>query len=174
MRAMVVSFACHVLHLDWRLIHPHLARVFRDYDPGIHLNQLQMQAGVVGWNAIRVYNPAKQLTDWDPTCRFVRRWLPELRTQTTERILSGESMRGYLPPVMPFAPRAKQMTDILYTIRKTIEAKVATAAVYFKHGSRKPDQSSRPKRSKRPKPPASRTLFDDLTFDDLTDEPLPE
>jgi deoxyribodipyrimidine photo-lyase len=174
MRAMVVSFACHVLHLDWRLIHPHLARVFRDYDPGIHLNQLQMQAGVVGWNAIRVYNPAKQLTDWDPTCRFVRRWLPELRPRTEDTILSGELMPGYPPPVVPFAPRAKQMTDILYTIRQTTGAKAATAAVYFKHGSRKPDQSSRPKRRKRPTPSASRTLFDDLTFDDLTDEPLTE
>ena len=37
MRAMVTSVACHALHLDWRLIHPHLAGVFRDYDPGIHL-----------------------------------------------------------------------------------------------------------------------------------------
>ncbi|MEZ0372152.1 MAG: FAD-binding domain-containing protein, partial [Candidatus Sericytochromatia bacterium] len=26
LRAMLVSFACHVLHLDWRSIHPHLAR----------------------------------------------------------------------------------------------------------------------------------------------------
>jgi len=51
---MVVSFACHVLHLNRRLIHPHLAGMFRDYDPGIHLPQLQMQAGVVGWNAIRI------------------------------------------------------------------------------------------------------------------------
>ena len=36
MRAMVVNFACHVQFLDWRLIRPHLAQVFRDYDPGIH------------------------------------------------------------------------------------------------------------------------------------------
>ena len=162
MRAMVVSFACHVLHLDWRLIHPHLARVFRDYDPGIHLNQLQMQAGVVGWNAIRVYNPSKQLADWDPDCRFVRRWLPELRDQPAERILGGEPLPEYPRPVVPFAARAKQMTDYLYGIRKTTEAKASTTAVYLRHGSRRKEQSFRTKRPKRPAPPSGPTLFDHL------------
>ncbi len=160
MRAMVVSFACHVLHLDWRLIHPHLARVFRDYDPGIHLNQLQMQAGVVGWNAIRVYNPAKQLADWDADCRFVKRWLPELKSLPAEQIGGGEDLSGYPPPVVPFAERAKHMTDALYAVRKTAAAKAATPAVYAKHGSRKKDQSFRPRRPKRPAPPPAPTLFD--------------
>ncbi|NBR05373.1 MAG: hypothetical protein EBT92_06345 [Planctomycetes bacterium] len=162
MRAMVVSFACHVLHLDWRLIHPHLARVFRDYDPGIHLNQLQMQAGVVGWNAIRVYNPAKQLVDWDPNCKFVKRWLPELKKQTSEQILNAELIPGYPSRIVPFAERAKKMTDQLYAIRKSTEAKEATKAVYLTHGSRKKNNSSRPKRSRRPALPPTPTLFDDL------------
>jgi deoxyribodipyrimidine photo-lyase len=166
MRAMAVSFACHVLHLDWRLIHPHLARVFRDYDPGIHLNQLQMQAGVVGWNAIRVYNPHKQLADWDADGRFVKRWVPELRPLPVERIVSGDDVPGYPPPVVPFAGRAKHMTDALYAIRKTAEAKAATPAVYLKHGSRRKERSFRPKRPpkpKRPAPPPTPSLFDDLT-----------
>ncbi len=160
MRAMAVSFACHVLHLDWRLIHPHLARVFRDYDPGIHLNQLQMQAGVVGWNAIRVYNPAKQLADWDADCRFVKYWLPELKTLAAERIVSGDDRPGYPSPVVPFAERAKQMTDVLYAIRKSAAAKVATCAVYLKHGSRKKEQSFRPKKVKKPVKPSTPSLFD--------------
>jgi deoxyribodipyrimidine photo-lyase len=169
MRAMVVSFACHVLHLDWRLIHPHLARVFRDYDSGIHLNQLQMQAGVVGWNAIRVYNPTKQLADWDSHARFVKRWLPELNAVPAERILGGETLEGYPPPVVPFAERAKRMTDYLYTIRKSAVAKAATPAVYLKHGSRKNEQSIRPKRLKKTKSPPGRTLFDDLLNDPISD-----
>lgn len=165
MRAMVVSFACHVLHLDWRLIHPHLARVFRDYDPGIHLNQLQMQAGVVGWNAIRVYNPAKQLADWDSSCKFVKAWLPELKELTAEQILKGELLPKYPAQVVVFAERAKQMTDQLYAIRKSTEAKAATRAVFLTHGSRKKEQSFRPKRVKRPSPPPMRTLFDDINED---------
>ncbi|MCU0706027.1 MAG: deoxyribodipyrimidine photo-lyase [Fimbriiglobus sp.] len=159
MRAMAVSFACHVLHLDWRLIHPHMAGVFRDYDPGIHLSQLQMQAGVVGWNAIRVYNPAKQLADWDADCRFVKRWLPELNPLPAVRIVNGDNLPGYPPPVVPFAERAKQMTDALYAIRKSAVAKAATAAVYLKHGSRKKEPTVRPKRAKKPAKPTTPSLF---------------
>lgn len=160
MRAMVVSFACHVLHLDWRLVHPHLARVFRDYDPGIHLSQLQMQAGVVGWNAIRVYNPAKQLADWDADGQFVRRWVPELKTVPAERPISSETLPGYPPPVVPFAERAKRMTDLLYAIRKSAAAKAATSAVYLRHGSRKQERSYRPKKVKMSARPSTPSLFD--------------
>jgi deoxyribodipyrimidine photo-lyase len=169
MRAMVVSFACHVLHLDWRLVHPHLARVFRDYDPGIHLSQLQMQAGVVGWNAIRVYNPAKQLADWDEDCRFVRAWVPELKAVEPTRIVVGETLPGYPPPVVPFAERAKKMTELLYAIRKSAAAKAATPAVYQRHGSRKKEQSFRPKRKKKSQAPPAPSLFDAVAGGSDTD-----
>jgi deoxyribodipyrimidine photo-lyase len=167
MRAMVVSFACHALHLDWRLIHPHLARVFRDYDPGIHLSQLQMQAGVVGWNAIRVYNPTKQLTDWDSNCTFVRRWLPELKDEPAQSIIHSDRqpIAGYPAPIVDFAKRTQQMKDLLYQIRQSAAAKAATPAVYAKHGSRKPDSAFRSRKKGRSrvirKPnPAQGTLFD--------------
>lgn len=150
MRAMVVSFACHVLHIDWRVIHPHLARVFRDYDAGIHLSQLQMQAGVVGWNAIRVYNPDKQLADWDGQLRFVNRWVPELRGLSAERILHSdtESVPHYPHRVVEFAPRSAHMKDILYAIRKTEEARAATPAIHKKHGSRRTHPDIKPRTRK--------------------------
>ena len=90
MRAMAVSFACAGLHLDWRTIHNPLAKVFLDFEPGIHFSQLQMQAGVVGLNTIRGYSPAKQLLDQDPAGAFVKRWLPELRKFTPEQIAGHE------------------------------------------------------------------------------------
>ncbi len=135
--------------------------MFRDYDPGIHLNQLQMQAGVVGWNAIRVYNPAKQLADWDAGCRFVRRWVPELKTLPAERIVSGDDLPGFPPPVVPFTERVKQMTDALYAIRRSAAAKAATAAVYLRHGSRKQERTVRLRKVKKPAKPSTPSLFDD-------------
>ena len=79
MRAMLVSFATYNLWLDWKRIAPHLARVFLDYEPGIHYPQLQMQAGTTGINAMRVYNVTKQGKDQDPKGVFIRKYVPELR-----------------------------------------------------------------------------------------------
>ena len=48
MRAMLTSFFCHHLAQDWRDGVYHLAKLFLDYEPGIHYPQLQMQAGTTG------------------------------------------------------------------------------------------------------------------------------
>ncbi|CAD7949701.1 unnamed protein product [Amoebophrya sp. A120] len=76
MRAMLCSFATFHLWLHWRPVAIHLARLFTDYEPGIHYPQVQMQAGTTGINTIRCYNPIKQSEDQDPDGRFLKRWLP--------------------------------------------------------------------------------------------------
>ncbi len=138
MRSMLTSFACFYLHIDWRVVHYILAKVFTDFEPGIHLSQLQMQAGVVGINTVRVYNPTKQIIDQDKECAFIKKWVPELANTTAVEIIMHEeiSVLNYIKPIANKA-HLKQMKDALWAIRKTQESKELSRQVYLKHGSRK-------------------------------------
>ena len=75
---------------------------FTDYEPGIHICQLQMQSGVTGINTIRMYNPYKQSEDLDPEGVFIKRWLPELADVPTEYIHKPHEM----------APLMQMMTGV--------------------------------------------------------------
>lgn len=148
MRAMVVSFACHALHLDWRTIHPHLARIFLDYEPGIHLSQLQMQAGTVGLNTVRVYNPTKQILDHDPECRFISKWVPELSGLSATELARGEPVGDYPRPIVDWRERSTVMRTELYKRKRAAANREITTAVLKKHGSRKTGRKRRLSRSK--------------------------
>ncbi|MEM6688558.1 MAG: FAD-binding domain-containing protein [Planctomycetota bacterium] len=147
MRSMITSAACHTLRLPWNALHIPMARWWADYEPGIHLSQLQMQAGVVGINTLRTYNPAKQITDQDPECIFVKRWLPELKAATPKEIIDHQESpcSYYLPPIVNYKTEVAQMRSDYYRLRRQPETKELAATVYEKHGSRKRPPRRKPK-----------------------------
>ena len=151
MRAMLVSFACYDLWLDWRPLAPILARLFLDYEPGIHYPQLQMQAGTTGINANRIYNVTKQATDHAGTDYvFIRRWVPELSRVPARYVAEPHSMpmdvqssSGCIIGVdypLPIVDRAAGYTHArseFAKVRGQGKTKAEAGKVLEQHGSRK-------------------------------------
>ncbi|MGY6629412.1 MAG: FAD-binding domain-containing protein [Wenzhouxiangella sp.] len=153
MRAMLMSFAAYHLWLHWREPSLHLARLFTDYEPGIHYNQCQMQSGTTGINTPRMYNPVKQAQDQDPDGRFVRRWCPELAAVPTDKLFEpwrmGESERlgygaeHYPAPIVDYREAARQARERLGEYRRQPGFRDQARAVHQALGSRKGSSSRR-------------------------------
>lgn len=158
MRAMLVSVASYQLWLHWREPAHHLARLFTDYEPGIHYPQVQMQAGVTGINIPRMYNPIKQSQDQDPQGAFIRRWLPELAGVPddwihTPWLMAGAAQRSaglkvgesYPAPVRDHEQAAREARAKLTAWKRAYVDREESQRVFEKHGSR----AKQPKRGKR-------------------------
>lgn len=151
MRALVLSIAVHSLRIDWRKTLYPLARLWADYEPGIHIAQTQMQAGVVGINQLRIYSPDKQLSDHDKDARFVKRWVPELREVSAREIRNHHlnPVESYPAPMLDWRESSRQMRSDYYEIKQRPETRALAEIVYAKHGSRKPARSRRPSKKRK-------------------------
>ena len=179
MRAMLMSFASNHLWLHWRPTAVHLAKYFLDFEPGIHFSQCQMQSGTTGINTIRIYSPAKQVIDQDPTGEFIRRYVPELSRVPNEHLPEPHRMpmhvqsqvgcvvgRDYPFPIVEHRTAYRMAQERIFAIRQTETAIDESKRVYQKHGSRK-------KRDPMPKPKSKTKsdlkqlfLFDDFKESD--------
>jgi deoxyribodipyrimidine photo-lyase len=145
MRAMLMSFASYHLWLPWRDSGLVLARLFTDYEPGIHWPQAQMQSGTTGINTIRIYNPVKQGYDQDGQGLFVRRWLPELKSVPDAFLhepwkwdgAQGFIGKAYPERIVDHIAAGKAASDAVWGVRKGLAYKQQADTIQAKHGSRK-------------------------------------
>lgn len=144
MRAMVTSFASYHLWLHWRETALHLARMFTDYEPGIHYNQIQMQSGTTGINATRIYNPVKQAEDQDPDATFIKRWIPEWGSE------------AYPEPIVDHQQAAREAREKMKVFRDRSGFRDEARAIYQALGSR----ARRPRKKKVIKDSRQPSLFD--------------
>jgi deoxyribodipyrimidine photo-lyase len=150
MRAMLISFATHHLWLHWRRPALHLARLFVDYEPGIHYSQVQMQAATDGISTLRIYSPTKQVLDHDPEGDFIRRWVPELADVPAAHIAEPHRMppllqeahgcvigRDYPAPIVDHLTAYGEARRRLRAVGQEAKQRGDSRRVFERHGSRR-------------------------------------
>ena len=79
-RLIVASFLTKDLHLNWRLGERYFAEKLVDYDPCVNNGNWQWAAST-GCDAqpyFRIFNPWIQQKKFDPQCKYIKKFVPEL------------------------------------------------------------------------------------------------
>ncbi|MGZ8190600.1 MAG: cryptochrome/photolyase family protein [Methylococcaceae bacterium] len=81
LRMIVASFLVKDLHISWRWGERYFAQHLVDYDPCVNNGNWQWAAST-GCDAqpyFRIFNPWLQQQKFDPECRYIYHWIPELK-----------------------------------------------------------------------------------------------
>jgi len=139
-RAILVSFLCNTCLQPWQAVAPRIAKLFTDYEPGIHYSQFQMQAGTTGINTIRIYNPVYNGKQKDPEGKFIYHFMPELQSVPVKYIHEPHLWEnfhtlGYYNPVVDIKESNKISKNLLWTTKGNI-LKSDKERIIKKHASR--------------------------------------
>lgn len=117
-RMVVASFLTKDLHIDWRKGERYFATRLVDYDPSVNNGNWQWAAST-GCDAqpyFRIFNPWRQQERFDPECRYVKLWVPELADSSSKEIHGlggGSTINGYPAPIVDHS-EARDIAEDLY------------------------------------------------------------
>ncbi len=94
-RMITASFLIKDLHIDWRQGEQYFAQKLTDYDPCVNNGNWQWVAST-GCDAqpyFRIFNPWNQQKRFDPDCEYIKKWVPELKSLSSQEIHGWASLK---------------------------------------------------------------------------------
>ncbi len=86
-RMIVASFLTKDMLMDWRLGEKHFADYLYDYDENVNIGNWQWSASVgADPRPLRIFSPILQSQRFDPDAIYIKRYVPELKTEAPARI----------------------------------------------------------------------------------------
>lgn len=109
-RMVLASFLTKDLLVDWRLGEKFFKEHLLDYDEVVNTGNWQWCASVgPDPKPLRIFNPCIQSAKFDPQCRYIKKYLPELKKVAPENIHDPlRSMLPWHPPVIDHGEAAKK------------------------------------------------------------------
>jgi len=94
-RMITACFLTKDLHIHWRAGEQHFAQYLVDYDPCVNNGSWQWAAstGTDAQPYFRIFNPWTQQKRWDADCKYIKKWIPELRNLTPKDIHNWHKMK---------------------------------------------------------------------------------
>ncbi|MGC8745507.1 MAG: cryptochrome/photolyase family protein [Candidatus Saccharicenans sp.] len=99
-RLVVASFVTKDLLIDWRVGEKFFKKYLLDYDEVVNTGNWQWSASVgADPRPFRLFNPQLQAAKYDPECRYIRKYVPELK-KTPCRQIQALELQNYHPPIV--------------------------------------------------------------------------
>ena len=105
-RLIVASFLVKTLLIDWKEGEEYFAQTLTDYDPSNNNGNWQWISGggADSQPYFRVFNPWRQAAEYDPTCEYMKKWVPELKDVPEKDLLKWDTKHVHYKDVQYPAP----------------------------------------------------------------------
>ncbi|MGZ8875564.1 MAG: cryptochrome/photolyase family protein [Halobacteriota archaeon] len=124
-RMIVASFLVKDLHIDWRRGERYFAQNLVDYDRAVNNGNWQWcsSTGCDAQPYFRIFNPWMQQRRYDPDCRYIKTWIPELREIAPALLHSPDKLNeaaipGYPAPIVNHAIESERAKKEYRTVAK--------------------------------------------------------
>ncbi|MCX8196552.1 MAG: DNA photolyase family protein [Acidilobaceae archaeon] len=114
-RLILGSFLTKDLLVDWRFGEELFRKHLVDYDELVNLGNWQWVASVgIDPVPLRIFNPVEQAKKYDPDCKYIKRWLPELSSHPCHELQDPlrYKIKGYVEPVVDHYERARRAKEL--------------------------------------------------------------